>query len=55
MLCNSWVITKDGKAIAETFNPAILALTPKQGVKVYTAYDWLCKVNADIRKGLHHD
>lgn len=44
----SWVVLKDGKPVLETYNPAVAKLTPRKGVEVLTALQWLQRFNASV-------
>lgn len=49
--CNSWIIARDGVAVLETYSRKFaehVAQAPKPGVEIYTAADWLGRLN-----GLH--
>ena len=48
--CASWIYTKDGRVLREsfTFYPPPHALA--QGVEVWSAYAWLAHVNASLRQ-----
>lgn len=46
--CNSWIIAKDGKAVMETWSRKVVenaARAAKPGVEIFTAADWLGRLN----------
>ena len=47
--CNSWIISKDGEAVLETWSRKVVenaACAARPGVEIFTADQWLAHVNA---------
>jgi hypothetical protein len=41
----SWIISQDGKAVRETFDPRTAEVAEELGFTVHTAGEWLAFVN----------
>lgn len=48
--CGSWFIVRDGKAIAETFDRHTAEQCARYGYQVFTAAQWLGKLNKEAKR-----
>lgn len=56
MRANSWVLShrESGAVICETYSPKIVAAVNPEKVLVESSYDYLCRINAQIKAAQPH-
>ena len=56
--CGSWIISDHGVAVVEAYDREYVETIASRGlpgVEIWTALQWLCKVNSEIRRAGRSD